>query len=194
MAHICARNLYEEQPCYKTAMKLNLILAISNVREFLMHFRGSPKTNIRGSTSFNKLFSSFKENRNTMLRRIVRKIKRRSQLSNLIIFIVLLALVYVCYPSSDSGGDSDTNDPEQLHRVARETGVNEEVFRYMKVRYDKYKNRGTVNGPGEYGAAVHLSAEEQKKADGLFKKEAFNIVASDKVSLERTVKDTRDPA
>ena len=33
---------------------------------------------------------------------------------------------------------------------------------------------------------------KKEKADSLMEKEAFNIVASDKISLERSVKDVRD--
>ncbi|XP_064647767.1 probable N-acetylgalactosaminyltransferase 9 isoform X1 [Lineus longissimus] len=50
-----------------------------------------------------------------------------------------------------------------------------------------------TNKPGENGRGVFLSGEEKIRADALFKKEAFNIVASDKISLERTLPDNRDP-
>lgn len=46
-------------------------------------------------------------------------------------------------------------------------------------------------GPGEGGEAVVLSPEEQKEADRLFNKEAFNIVASDKIAMDRRIPDTR---
>jgi hypothetical protein len=39
---------------------------------------------------------------------------------------------------------------------------------------------------------VVLSGAEQERADALFKKEAFNIIASDMISLERTLPDSRD--
>lgn len=61
------------------------------------------------------------------------------------------------------------------------------------MRFEKYQRRGKPNLPGENGAAVRLSSEDQKQADALFKKEAFNIIASDKVALDRSVKDVRDP-
>ncbi|XP_060079724.1 probable N-acetylgalactosaminyltransferase 9 [Ylistrum balloti] len=47
-------------------------------------------------------------------------------------------------------------------------------------------------GPGEMGAPVILEGEEKALAASLFKKEAFNIIASDKISLERSIKDVRD--
>ncbi|CAF0715034.1 unnamed protein product [Brachionus calyciflorus] len=46
--------------------------------------------------------------------------------------------------------------------------------------------------PGENGQAVHLSAEESKNLDEIYKKEFFNLIASDKISLWRSIPDTRD--
>ena len=48
-------------------------------------------------------------------------------------------------------------------------------------------------GPGEQGAAVILSAEEEKKKDALYKVNGFNAYASDKISLDRAIKDIRHP-
>lgn len=48
-------------------------------------------------------------------------------------------------------------------------------------------------GPGEQGAAVILSAEEEKQKDELYKVNGFNAFASDKISLERSLKDIRHP-
>ncbi len=59
-------------------------------------------------------------------------------------------------------------------------------------RYEKHRTRGRPNLPGEGGAAVVLTPEEQAQADKLFDKEAFNIIASDKVALDRSVRDVRD--
>ncbi len=50
-----------------------------------------------------------------------------------------------------------------------------------------------VAGPGEQGAAVILSAEEEKKKDSLYKVNGFNAYASDKISLDRALKDIRHP-
>jgi hypothetical protein len=51
----------------------------------------------------------------------------------------------------------------------------------------------TKPGPGEQGAAVILSAEEEKKKDDLYKVNGFNAYASDKISLDRSLKDIRHP-
>lgn len=50
-----------------------------------------------------------------------------------------------------------------------------------------------VPGAGEKGAPVILHGEEKYLADQLMATEAFNIIASDKISLHRKVPDTRDP-
>ena len=50
-----------------------------------------------------------------------------------------------------------------------------------------------LTGPGEQGAAVILSADEEKKKDSLYKVNGFNAYASDKISLDRALKDIRHP-
>jgi len=71
--------------------------------------------------------------------------------------------------------------------------VEEEVLRFRRVRYEKYQSsESSRTGPGEHGDGVHLEGAEKEKADSLMEKEAFNIVASDKISLERSVRDVRD--
>lgn len=46
-------------------------------------------------------------------------------------------------------------------------------------------------GPGEQGAAVILSAEEEQKKEELFKVNGFNAFVSDKIALDRAIKDIR---
>ncbi|KAK6168364.1 hypothetical protein SNE40_020915 [Patella caerulea] len=48
-------------------------------------------------------------------------------------------------------------------------------------------------GPGEQGSAVILSAEEEKKKGDLYKVNGFNAYTSDKISLQRALKDIRHP-
>ena len=69
----------------------------------------------------------------------------------------------------------------------------EQVMFFRNERYAKAQARPPMDGPGEHGEAVKLSPEEQKEADRLFKKEAFNIIASDKIALDRSIRDNRDP-
>ncbi|XP_050693261.1 probable N-acetylgalactosaminyltransferase 9 isoform X2 [Eriocheir sinensis] len=53
--------------------------------------------------------------------------------------------------------------------------------------------RKVVRGLGEAGKSVKLSGEEEKVAQEVMKKEAFNLVLSDKISVNRSVPDSRDP-
>ena len=50
-----------------------------------------------------------------------------------------------------------------------------------------------VPGLGELGKGVRLTGEEAKLAEEVQKKEAFNLILSDKISLNRSVPDSRDP-
>ena len=59
---------------------------------------------------------------------------------------------------------------------------------YKAIEEDKIRT-----GPGEQGAAVILSAEEEQKKDDLYKVNGFNAFASDKISLQRSLKDIRHP-
>lgn len=63
-------------------------------------------------------------------------------------------------------------------------------------RYADYQVRSDKVGqqaPGENGQAVVLHGIDKENADKLFKKEAFNIIASDMISLQRSLPDVRDP-
>jgi len=65
-----------------------------------------------------------------------------------------------------------------------------------KIDWHDYKQNAADNarkGPGEQGAAVVLSAEEEKMKDDLYKVNGFNAFASDKISLERSLQDIRHP-
>lgn len=50
------------------------------------------------------------------------------------------------------------------------------------------ENRGM---PGELGAAVHIPPEDEAKQQELFKLNQFNLMASDMISLNRSLKDIR---
>lgn len=67
-----------------------------------------------------------------------------------------------------------------------------QVVEYRRARYKKALSRSpTITGPGEGGEPVYLTPEEQAEADKLFKKETFNVVASNKVALDRRIRDNR---
>lgn len=74
-----------------------------------------------------------------------------------------------------------------------ELEVGDEVLKFRRERFEKYQaSEASRSGPGEHGQGVHLHGKEKETADSLMDKEAFNIIASDKISLERSVKDVRD--
>lgn len=62
------------------------------------------------------------------------------------------------------------------------------------MRFINAQNRPRKEGPGEGGNAVHLSKEEQELADKLFAKETFNVIASNKVAMDRRLNDARPSA
>lgn len=67
----------------------------------------------------------------------------------------------------------------------------EEIRLYRLQRYLSYQTRPPREGPGENGAPVTLAPEEQKIADEKWKNASFNVVASDKIALDRAIPDTR---
>ena len=69
------------------------------------------------------------------------------------------------------------------------------VADFRQRRYQKAQERSTdIEGPGEGGVAVVLTPEEQKEADRLFPNETFNVVASNKMAMDRRIRDVRHPA
>ena len=65
---------------------------------------------------------------------------------------------------------------------------------YRQKRFANAQNQPRKDGPGEGGNPVHLSKEEQELADKLFAKETFNVIASNKVAMDRRLNDARPAA
>lgn len=121
---------------------------------------------------------------------------RRRGWTNIHLFGCAL-LVLVCYKVvfTELNVDTDRNDRNtgSDSRIApRDSGHSNKKADY---RYERYNNRDKENigSPGERGAAVNLVGKDAALADSLFKKEAFNIIASNRIALNRTLKDIRDP-
>ena len=62
-------------------------------------------------------------------------------------------------------------------------------------RYLTYQaNEPHRTGPGEQGKGISLlKGQDQKEMDEMFKKEGFNLIGSDSIALDRSLKDYRIP-
>ena len=58
----------------------------------------------------------------------------------------------------------------------------------------QYELEGMIETYGVNGSPVELSGEDQRLAEEIIRKEAFNVFISDRISLHRNVPDTRDSA
>ncbi|XP_069675879.1 polypeptide N-acetylgalactosaminyltransferase 1-like isoform X2 [Periplaneta americana] len=72
----------------------------------------------------------------------------------------------------------------------RKFTLQEEKLYEAEVKEDEAKK---ITGLGDGGVAVHLQGEEAKIAEERMKKEAFNIILSDKIPYTRTLPDARNP-
>ncbi|OQV12822.1 putative polypeptide N-acetylgalactosaminyltransferase 10 [Hypsibius exemplaris] len=57
--------------------------------------------------------------------------------------------------------------------------------------YDLIARESERTGPGEHGKSVIIPTEENNEKDELYKTNGFNALASDKIALDRAVKDIR---
>ena len=69
----------------------------------------------------------------------------------------------------------------------------ESLMNFRRKRFENAQRRPPRDGPGEDGKPVYLTSEEQAEAARLFKRESFNVVASDKIAMDRSIPDTRHP-
>ncbi|XP_074658973.1 putative N-acetylgalactosaminyltransferase 9 [Tubulanus polymorphus] len=116
------------------------------------------------------------------LRRIF-SVRRRGLLKFALIVLAFLFIYFFLKKDSLRTGGADVDG--EL--------VNQRRDRPYYERYKKKIGSSVQRGPGEDGRPVLLTGKERALADSLFKDEAFNRIASDKISLDRTIPDTRDP-
>ena len=64
-------------------------------------------------------------------------------------------------------------------------------YNYRLTRYKKNQMRGFQSGPGENGTAVILSEEEQLIADKQLSEISYNVVAGNKIAMDRSLPDVR---
>ena len=67
----------------------------------------------------------------------------------------------------------------------------DEIMKFRRDRFMKAQHRPPRTGPGEMGKPVILTPEEQNIADELYKKATFNVYASDKIAMDRSIPDPR---
>lgn len=65
------------------------------------------------------------------------------------------------------------------------------VFKEGELGNYEDKNPERREGPGEGGVAVQTEPEARGRADATVREFGFNMYASDKISLDRRIKDTR---
>ncbi|VDK47100.1 unnamed protein product, partial [Anisakis simplex] len=107
--------------------------------------------------------------------------RRKENVLNMILLIVLSVMVIYYFQVRF-----------KRYEMPKYEGVTwpESSFQMQHVIPDYSKHR---SGPGENGNAVSLSGEEKERGDADMKKWFMNVVASDKVSLDRSLPDTRHP-
>ena len=82
----------------------------------------------------------------------------------------------------------------QRRTVMTPMRVISQVKEFRARRFRKAQSRSPdIEGPGEGGVGVVLTPEEQVEADRLFVKETFNVVASNKMAMDRRVRELRHP-
>ena len=105
--------------------------------------------------------------------------RRRFSLKALALAAVFLFVCYNCDLFMLTSSDSVTSRTEV-------------VTSQRQLRFESYReSEAGREGPGERGEPVHLQGEEKEMADQLMEKEAFNRIVSEKISLERSIKDSR---
>lgn len=80
--------------------------------------------------------------------------------------------------------DNNNNDPVIPQFIPTKA---KEVF-----DFDNEEDKRDPNGPGENGQAVVVNGDEKEEENNGFKKHAFNELASKKISLHRSIPDTRE--
>lgn len=112
-------------------------------------------------------------------------------------FYIYVVALYFLYSNQQRVVKYTENDNHPVHdhpvvEVPEGLDSLEKIMQFRRLRYKKAQQRSPdIKGPGEDGEAVYLTAEEQAEADRLFEKETFNVIASNKVAMDRRIRDLR---
>ena len=109
-----------------------------------------------------------------VMRKVFRKVFRLRQRK---FFLGVILLLWVGMVGIFTFQEQNKNDAKLLE--------------YRLRRYFDYKKRLPHNGPGENGKAVTLAPDEEALGKELWKNASFNVLASDKIALDRSIPDTR---
>ncbi|CAF0806972.1 unnamed protein product [Rotaria sordida] len=102
--------------------------------------------------------------------------------------VILFITFFIIFFYYDNNKNSSITSTTLVKRQVRNINENK-----IRINRETYTIPEPCHGcPGENGASVSLSAEESKGLEAIMKKEFFNLHASDKVSLWRSIPDTRD--
>ncbi|XP_034948110.1 polypeptide N-acetylgalactosaminyltransferase 5 isoform X2 [Chelonus insularis] len=98
-----------------------------------------------------------------------------------------------CYEVKETSTDETLAHPEALKgevqlTTERNWGYKQSELHLWRPAKVVRENRGS---PGEMGSAVRISPENEAKQQELFKLNQFNLMASDMISLNRSLKDVR---
>ena len=130
---------------------------------------------------------------------------RPSHLTLILLLWIPLSVVYIRHASNDDIDNYSFNGMEsELERVTfgNDKAGNDKTRRLLKdddyavrelriiANYDKTPN-GDPLDPGEGGKAVRISKLDKEEEDAGYEQHAFNRLASDRISLERSLKDVR---
>ncbi|XP_064636941.1 putative polypeptide N-acetylgalactosaminyltransferase 10 isoform X2 [Lineus longissimus] len=113
-----------------------------------------------------------------------------------ILVITIGPLMMKMMPSNGDRGRGPFGTGDFLPRPPREVQPPAAVGTLHRIDWHNYTEIALLQkrtGPGEQGRAVRIDGSESKEKDKLYRVNGFNALASDKISLHRSLSDIRHP-